>query len=81
MRFLKQTTCADIIITNGFLKQTASVNNISTGGLLKKPHVEVSFSQADCLRHHQWKDYNHWRFSLAARQYKFPAFFQIFKQN
>jgi hypothetical protein len=39
--------------------------------------VETSFSQAGCLRHRQWKDYYHWRFPLAARQYKFPAFFKF----
>jgi hypothetical protein len=81
MRFLKKTANADIISTGGFLKQPASVNIFSTSGLLKKPHVETLFSQTGCLRHRQWKDYYHWRFSLAARQYKFPAFFQIFKQN
>jgi hypothetical protein len=31
--------------------------------------VETSFSQAGFLRHRQWKDYYHWRFSLAARQF------------
>jgi hypothetical protein len=81
MLFLKQTASADIIITGDFLKQTTNVNNISTSGLLKKPHVETLFSQVGCLRHRQWKHYYHWWFSLAALQYKFLAFFQIFKQN